>query len=115
MTSTQNNSNNRFSVPSASVPSQPYVVELKKRGTSANGEYLLLSGYAIHFYAHWSGALVNATNLKFIVEDDKITCEHDGTVESTKINISSPNDVIRFQINKDTGSIKFSDFKVYSI
>ena len=114
LTPTQNNSNNRYSVPTASVPSQPYVVEFKKYGTSASGEYILLSGQGIQFSTSWS-ALTTATNIKFTIENNKITCEHDGVIESSKTTISNPSDVIRFQINNNTGSIKFSDFKIYPI
>lgn len=115
LTPTQNNANNRFSVPTANVPAQPFIIDFKKHGTSETGEYMVICGQGVQFSTLWNGAIASANHIIFTVKDNKVYCEHDGVTESSTFTISNPSDVIRFQINNNTGSIKFSDLKIYPV
>ena len=114
LTSTVNNSNNRYSLPS--IPEQPFCIEFEKHNANQTGAFFIIGSSAVHFIQFYNGRLTNAGHLKFTVQDNQIEVEHDGVIESTKLNITSLS-VIRFQINNNNEGnvITFSDFKVYPI
>ena len=110
-----NNNQNRFVISSSYIPSQPFVVEFNKYGTNVSGAMILIGSRAITFSSIWNGALASATHIKFTVEDDTISVEHDGITESSTLSITSLSDIqFRFS-DLSSGTIKYSDFKIYPI
>ena len=76
---------------------------------------ILIGSRAITFSSIWNGALASATHIKFTVEDDTISVEHDGITESSTLSITSLSDIqFRFS-DLSSGTIKYSDFKIYPI
>lgn len=114
LTPSVNSSQNRYDVPT--VPNQPFVIEFDKHNTSMAGAYILIGNTTIQFSSSFSGNLASAKHLKFTIQDDKVTCEHDGVVEQTQLDITSLS-YIRFQINNNNEGnvITFSNFRIYSI
>ena len=114
LTPTVNSSQNRYDVPT--IPAQPFVIEFDKHNTSMAGAYLLIGNVTIPFSTSFNGRLASANHLKFTIQDNKVTCEHDGVVEQTQLNITSLT-YIRFQINNnnDGNVIQYSNFRVYGI
>lgn len=112
LTPTVNSSQNRYILPN--TPTQPFTVEFDKHNTSIDGAYFIIGNVAIQFSSSFSGRLANAKHLKFTVESNKITCEHDGVVEQTQMNLTSLNNGIRFQINNnnDGNVIQYNNFRV---
>ena len=116
LTAGVDNNQNRYIVPLADTPVEPFVVEFKKYNAVADGVYLIIGSRVINLYSLWNGHLRDANHIKFTVDNGEIICEHDGTIESSVTTYTSLTAGVQYRFNNlASGSLQYTDFKIYPI